>query len=134
MDSGDQGLAADRLLQPAAVQAEPAVVPQAGMSPGVEASCPSSCLVQGPDPRDCQQTRWGWWQAAKLWGELLHGLPSTLSFFRPSQQETHPHTDTWGCISTSVRLQVGARTPHVLARPFSSSLSLFKSFICSSTF
>jgi len=90
MENGDQGLAADRLLQPAAVQAKPAAVPHAGMSPAAETSCPHPRLVRSPDPQGCQRTRCGWWQAAKLWGELFHGIPSTPSFFRPSQQETAP--------------------------------------------
>lgn len=47
------------LLQPAAVQAKPAVAPHAGMSPVAGASCPHLRLVQSPDPQGCQQTRWG---------------------------------------------------------------------------
>ena len=44
MESGDQGLAADRLLQPAALQAEPAAVPPAGMSPGARQAAPARAL------------------------------------------------------------------------------------------
>ena len=42
----------------------------------------------------------------------------------PPSRRPHPHTDTRECISVSVRLQVGVRTPHNLARPFSFSLYL----------